>query len=176
VVAPPESPLRVEPLGPQHDRNSFNSGVEALDRYFRAQAGQEARKNIAAPFVLVLPDGAVGGYYTISATAVNLTEFPAEIIRRLPRYPLIPATLIGRLAVDVRCRGKGYGRWLLAALCIGYGAARLPRSRLSWMQKTKPRDVSTSGRVSCRFRISHSSCFVRWLISPTCSSENRFGA
>jgi GNAT superfamily N-acetyltransferase len=90
------------------------AGVEALDRYFRTQAGQEARKNIAAPFVLVLPDGALGGYYTLSATAVNVTEFPADTTRRLPRYPLIPATLIGRLAVDVRCRGKGYGRWLLA--------------------------------------------------------------
>jgi GNAT superfamily N-acetyltransferase len=62
----------------------------------------------------VLPDGAVGGYYTLSATALNVTEFPADITRRLPRYPLIPATLIGRLAVDLRCHGKGYGRWLLA--------------------------------------------------------------
>ena len=27
---------------------------------------------MAAPFVLVLPDGAIGGYYTLSATAVKL--------------------------------------------------------------------------------------------------------
>lgn len=114
MVDAPERSLRVEPLGPPHDRGSFSSGVEALDRYFRTQAGQEARKNIAAPFVLVLPDGSIAGYYTLSATAVSLTEFPTNITRRLPRYPLIPATLIGRLAVDRRFRGKGYGRWLLA--------------------------------------------------------------
>jgi GNAT superfamily N-acetyltransferase len=106
--------LRVEPLGPQHDRDAFNSGVEPLDRYFRQQAGQEARRNIAAPFVLVLPDGAVGGYYTLSSTALMLTELPREITRRLPRYPLVPATLLGRLAVDLRYRGRGYGRFLLA--------------------------------------------------------------
>lgn len=107
-------PLRVEPLGSHHDRASFASGVEALDRYLRSQAGQDARKNMAAPFVLVLPGGAIGGYYTLSATALKLADLPDQTARRLPRYPLVPATLLGRLAVDRRFQGKGYGRFLLA--------------------------------------------------------------
>ena len=110
----PLKSVRVEILGSQHDRSSFSSGVEPLDRYFRTQAGQEARKNIAAPFVLVLADGSVGGYYTLSATAVKFSELPADVARRLPRYPLVPATLLGRLAVDRQHHGKGYGRFLLA--------------------------------------------------------------
>jgi GNAT superfamily N-acetyltransferase len=114
VSSPPDAALRVEPLGAQHNRNSFASGVEPLDRYFRTQAGQDARKNLAAPFVLVLPDGAIGGYYTLSSTGVKLTELPDAVTRRLPRYPLVPATPLVRLAVDLRCRGKGYGRYLLA--------------------------------------------------------------
>jgi GNAT superfamily N-acetyltransferase len=114
VGGPPRSPLRVEALGPQHDRTSFDCGVEPLDRYFRTQSGQDARNNIAAPFVLVLPDGSIGGYYTLSATSVRLAELPAEVTRRLPRYPLVPATLLGRLAVDRRHRGEGNGRFLLA--------------------------------------------------------------
>ena len=69
---------------------------------------------MAAPFVLVMPDGAIGGYYTLSATGVNVAELPAQITRKLPRYPLVPATLLGRLAVDRRYQGKGYGRFLLA--------------------------------------------------------------
>lgn len=69
---------------------------------------------MAAPFVLVLPDGAVGGYYTLSATAVKLADLPDQTVRRLPRYPLVPATLLGRLAVDRRFQGNGYGRFLLA--------------------------------------------------------------
>ena len=105
---------RIAALGPQHDRTAFASGVEPLDRYFRGQAGQDARKNIAAPFVLVLADGTIGGYYTLSSTAVRLTELPDRTTKRLPRYPLIPATLLGRLAVDLNCQGKGYGRFLLA--------------------------------------------------------------
>lgn len=113
-MAGPLDGLRIEILGPQHDRSAFASGVEPLDRYFRAQAGQEARKNIAATFVLILADGSVGGYYTLSATAVKLAELPADTARRLPRYPLVPATLLGRLAVDRRHQGKFYGRFLLA--------------------------------------------------------------
>ncbi len=109
-----EGALRVEALGPHHDRSSFASGVEPLDRYFRTQAGQDARRHVAAPFVLVLPEGEIGGYYTLASTAIKLGDLPSNITRRLPHYPLIPATLLGRLAVDLRHRGKGYGRFLLA--------------------------------------------------------------
>jgi hypothetical protein len=105
--------LRVEALGSHHDRSRFESGVEPLDRYFRTQAGQDARKNIAAPFVLLLPDQTIVGYYTLSSTSVRLGELPEKTVRKLPRYPLVPATLLGRLA-DRRQQGKGYGRFLLA--------------------------------------------------------------
>jgi GNAT superfamily N-acetyltransferase len=112
-VAQPLEGARVEVLGPRRDRNSFASGVDPLDRYFRTQAGQDARKNPAAPFVLVLPDGTIAPY-TLSSTAMQLGELPEKAVRKLPRYPLLPATLLGRLAVDHRHRGKGYGRFMLA--------------------------------------------------------------
>ena len=69
---------------------------------------------MAAPFVLVLPDGTIAGYYTLSSTSVQLGELPERTVRKLPKYPLVPATLLGRLAVDRRQQGKGYGRFLLA--------------------------------------------------------------
>ena len=105
---------RVEALSAQHDRSGFASGVEALDRYIRTQAGQDARRRMAAPFVLVLPDGDIAGYYTLASTAVKIADLPESTVRRLPRYPLVPATLLGRLAVDRRHQGRGFGRFLLA--------------------------------------------------------------
>jgi GNAT superfamily N-acetyltransferase len=114
MIAGRERAPIVEPLGSQHDRETFTSGVEPLDRYLRAQAGQDARKNIAAPFVLVLSDGTIAGYYTLASSSLKLSELPDALARRLPRYPLVPATLLGRLAVDARHRGKGFGRFLLA--------------------------------------------------------------
>jgi GNAT superfamily N-acetyltransferase len=77
---------------------------------------------MAAPFVLVLSDGTIAGYYTLSSTSVQLGELPEQTVRKLPRYPLVPATLVGRLAVDRRQQGKGYGRFLLADAL--YRAAR----------------------------------------------------
>lgn len=109
-----DTTLRVEVLTSKHDRSRFDCGVEALDRYLRVQAGQDARKNMAAAFVLLGADETIAGYYTLSATAVKLGELPEQVTRKLPRYPLVPATLLGRLAVDRRHRGKGYGRFLLA--------------------------------------------------------------
>jgi len=56
----------------------------------------------------------LAGYYTLAATSVPATELPAEILKRLPRYPVLPAALIGRLAIDTRFRRQGLGSALLA--------------------------------------------------------------
>ena len=102
----------IEPLG-AHDRLSFSCGVPELDQYLHAQAGQDAKRRVAAPFVLLGADGTIAGYYTLSACAIRLCELPSEIARRLPKYPLIPATLLGRLAVSQAHQGQKLGRLLL---------------------------------------------------------------
>jgi GNAT superfamily N-acetyltransferase len=112
-VAPPASAPRVELLGAHHDRAGFVCGDDALDQYFQRQVTQDARRHLASPFVMVMPDGAIGGYYTLSSTAIRLHDLPEEVARRLPRYPLVPATLIGRLAIDRRYHGQGWGSFLL---------------------------------------------------------------
>ena len=110
----PQTGYRVEALTKQHDRLGFSCGVEPLDRYLREQAGQDARKHVAAPFVLCEgKSNAVLGYYTLSALSVDVGAWPADAARKLPKYPLVPATLLGRLAVDLRLRGKGAGEHLL---------------------------------------------------------------
>lgn len=69
---------------------------------------------MAAPFVLMMTDGSIGGYYTLSASALAISLLPGQLRTKLPRYPLAPAALLGRLAVDRRLRGQGWGRFLLA--------------------------------------------------------------
>ena len=109
-----QTEFRVEVLSKQHDRKGFSCGVETLDRYLRVQAGQDARRRVAAPFVLCMgQSNAVLGYYTLSALSVDIGAWPEEVARKLPRYPAVPATLLGRLAVDTRLRGKGMGEHLL---------------------------------------------------------------
>ncbi|HEX5422811.1 MAG TPA: GNAT family N-acetyltransferase, partial [Candidatus Acidoferrales bacterium] len=54
----------------------------------------------------------IAGYYSLSQFSVKLGDLPPGMARKLPRYPVVPASLIGRLAVDKRFRGKGIGELL----------------------------------------------------------------
>ncbi|MBI4904613.1 MAG: GNAT family N-acetyltransferase [Acidobacteria bacterium] len=110
---PPVSEYRIEPLGPSHDRTAFHSGVAELDDYLHHQAGQDSKRKVAAPFVMVDAGGSILGYYTLSAYGIRLSALPEGISKRLPRYPLIPATLLGRLAVSSAHQGQKLGRFLL---------------------------------------------------------------
>lgn len=103
-----------EPLGKHHDRAAFRCGDVALDRWFEMRAGQDNRRDVARVFVSVNAAGAVTGFYSLSAFALSLDAVPAELAAKLPRYDLIPAALIGRLARDERQRGTGLGALLLA--------------------------------------------------------------
>ena len=68
---------------------------------------------------------AVLGYYTLSALSVDIGAWPEDVARKLPKYPAVPATLLGRLAVDTRLRGKGMGEHLLMdALRRAFEASR----------------------------------------------------
>jgi predicted GNAT family N-acyltransferase len=55
----------------------------------------------------------VVGYYTLSAYGIRSSELPPAIPKKLPKYPLIPATLLGRLAVSHEHRGQKLGKLLL---------------------------------------------------------------
>jgi ribosomal protein S18 acetylase RimI-like enzyme len=96
----------------RHARDGFSCGIESLDAYLKSRARQDKEKYAAAVFV-VAQGPAVIGYYTLSAYTVNPGELPEELVRKLPRYPNLPATLIGRLAVDSRYQHQGFGEELL---------------------------------------------------------------
>jgi hypothetical protein len=128
------SPLLIEPLASCHNRAAFSCGVKALDDYLRQQATQNIRRNVAVTFVLVESDKTdtkpktkpaavpvskpaikqpILGFYTLSATSVKLNDLPEATAKKLPKYPLVPAILLGRLAVDQGQCGKRYGELLL---------------------------------------------------------------
>ncbi|MHB8500720.1 MAG: hypothetical protein ACYDCG_12040 [Candidatus Acidiferrales bacterium] len=103
----------VEPLGPKHDRAAFSCGVEILDAYLHKQAGQNLKKRAAVPFVIT-PDGTtIAGYHKLSQYSVQLDGISAEVAKKLPKYPMVPATILGRLAVSSAFRGHGHGATLL---------------------------------------------------------------
>lgn len=107
------APLRIELLA-DHNRGDFDCGSEPLNDYFRARVGQDTRRRVALCYVAIENDTeAIAGYYTLAACGIQLTDLPAALARKLPRYPTVPAVLIGRLAVDRRYQGKQLGGVLL---------------------------------------------------------------
>jgi GNAT superfamily N-acetyltransferase len=102
-------------LSRDHDRNSFRSGVEALDRYLREFAFQDIKRRVAGCFVMLDDADEIAGFYTLAATSVPLNLLPLSATKKLPRYPVLPAMLIGRLAMAT---GKGLGRALIADAII----------------------------------------------------------
>ncbi|MGO9274430.1 MAG: GNAT family N-acetyltransferase [Terriglobia bacterium] len=115
----------IEPLGARHHRAAFSCGVAALDIYLHKQAGQDARRRVAAVFVMTADGRMIAGYYTLSQYAIALDTVPDQIAKKLPKYPLVPATLLGRLAVSVAFRGQGLGEMLLMdALYRSLGGSR----------------------------------------------------
>jgi predicted GNAT family N-acyltransferase len=98
----------------RHLRSSFCCGKESLDTYIRKQASQDLKKRVSTVFVLIdEPEMNVLGYYTLSSYTVNIAALDETFAKRLPRYPVLPTTLLGRLAVDNTQKGKGLGELLL---------------------------------------------------------------
>ena len=103
----------IEPLGARHDRAAFSCGNQQLDSYLQRQAGQDMKKRAAVPFVITPDHKTIAGFYTLSQYAMDLGELPEEIGKKMPRYPMVSATLLGRLAVSERFRGQRLGERLL---------------------------------------------------------------
>lgn len=107
-------PFAVALLDASHDRSRFDCGTPALNRYLAEKASQDMRRRVASCFVAHSDDRRIAGYYTLAAASVPLTELPAVVTRKLPRYRAVPTVRMGRLAVDLGFKGQGLGGALLA--------------------------------------------------------------
>jgi predicted GNAT family N-acyltransferase len=120
--------FRSEPLDrKKHNRSAFSCEHRALTDYIKLQAAQDVKKNVAAVFVLTADGSTIAGYYTLSQYGVDAGELPPALFVQLsiPKYPRLPATLIGRLARHVDLRGQNIGELLLMdALHRALDAAR----------------------------------------------------
>jgi ribosomal protein S18 acetylase RimI-like enzyme len=121
--------MKLEALTGSHDRNGFDCGVEALNRWLRQTALQHQAKGISRTFVAVpssifvvtdyraagygdIEEKSILGYFVLASAFVLAEELPPEFAKRYPRQ--IPVTRLGRLAIRSDLQGQGLGRLLLA--------------------------------------------------------------
>lgn len=106
--------FQIEPLAKRHDRVAFSCSNGELNRYLKTVANQDMRKMVTVVYVATPDRRNIAGYYSLSQYSVDLSSLPDEHRAGLPKYPQVPATLLGRLAVDQRYQGIGLGGLLLA--------------------------------------------------------------
>ena len=97
--------LRLERLGSQHVLAEFDSGNGELDTWLKRHALAAQQMDSARTFVLV-EDGKVLGYFSLTMGSVLRAGAPGKLVRGLPSYP-VGMVLLARLAVDKTSQGRG---------------------------------------------------------------------
>lgn len=104
----------IQVLSKNHIKKDFRCQHESLQRYIRELAKQDSKRNLSMCYVLVGEDQVVTGYYTLSNTVLLSEQLPGSQQGSSGNaYKQLPATLIGRLAVDDHFRKRGFGKKLL---------------------------------------------------------------
>lgn len=140
-----------EQLREGHRVSAFRCGNADLDRWLVASAASAGRRDYSRTYVwvgarsgtrgfglsggLAATDAGLGeelgevvAYFTLSGFAVARGAVPGRLSRG--EYRVIPALLLGKLALDQSLHGRGYGRILLAdAVVEAVRASRLAAAR-----------------------------------------------
>ncbi|WP_067862062.1 GNAT family N-acetyltransferase [Neptuniibacter marinus] len=99
----------------EHDRNPFDCGEEKLNSFIKTQAVKHMQASISRtmvlPSALPLPNQkyAICAFYTVAPSSISRETLPAQIAKKLPRYP-IPVFLLAQLAVHKEFQGEGLGK------------------------------------------------------------------
>jgi len=99
------------PLAPDHELDTFESGVTALDEWLKRRARRNETEGASRTFVACAGRRVVG-YYSLAAGSILHAEATGRVRRNMPDP--VPVLLLGRLAVDRAWRGKGLGADLLS--------------------------------------------------------------
>ncbi len=91
----------IESLDPKrHKRENFTCGVFALDDFLKTKARKDS-PDLSVTFVLTSEEepSEILGYYSLNATNLRADDLPSELMKKIGHYGIVPATLLGRLAV-----------------------------------------------------------------------------
>ena len=102
-------PRRIEP---DDGLSGFHCGKEPLDTWLLRHVVNALDRGTAVTYVTMDREGALAGYYSLSANSVCRSDVHGGwLARNTPEQ--IPVILLGRLAIDLRYQGRGLGEMLL---------------------------------------------------------------
>jgi predicted N-acetyltransferase YhbS len=108
--------MEIRPLRPSDARSAFQSGDDALDRFFHHYAGQNQFRHYLGVTYVAVDGGRILGFATVAPRHVDIEGLPERARQKLPRYP-VPVLGLARLAVDESAQSRGLGAELLRFVC-----------------------------------------------------------
>jgi GNAT superfamily N-acetyltransferase len=137
--------------------DDFDCGDSQLNEYLRRYAMKDQRRMFGVTYVAVCCESPcrVLGYFTLATTSIPRQGLPESLLKGIPKYQSLPAFLLGRLAVDKRYHGKGFGEVLLSHCfehCLRiskscgarYVIADAKESAITWYERYGFRKISGS--------------------------------
>ena len=104
--------MRIHKYERHYKRDQFDCGKEPLNNYILRNATKDVKAGACTCFIIKNDDEEVIGYYTLATESIPIEDAPHEFQKRI-KYPYVPVILLGRLAIDKRHFGKGFGKLLL---------------------------------------------------------------
>ena len=101
-----------EPLSEAHETSLFDCRKSPLNVFLQKHALLAQRANTARSYLALRGIRAVG-YYSLTSASIGASSAAGRITKGTGRYPVVPATLLSRLAVDRSEAGRGLGKALL---------------------------------------------------------------
>jgi GNAT superfamily N-acetyltransferase len=98
-------------LRSEHDLTTFDCSEPVMNDWLKRRALGNQSTGASRTFVVTDDALIVRGYYALAAGAVDHTVAVSTIRRNMPDP--VPVMVLGRLAVDRTCHGKGVGADLL---------------------------------------------------------------
>jgi ribosomal protein S18 acetylase RimI-like enzyme len=105
--------LEISILDKAHNRRNFECEEKSLTDYIQKQVSQDLKKRLAICFVAADKDNNVIGYYTLSSESLGRDLIPEKYLKKVPKNYNAPVILLGRLARDLKQKGRGLGEHLL---------------------------------------------------------------
>ncbi len=103
----------VELLDKRHNRDDFNCGNEALNRFLKQTARQHIQKGISRTFVLVdteQPDIIIS-FFTLTLCEVRVEKLPPKFAKKYPSK--VAGVKLARLAVNKAYQRQGIGEIMM---------------------------------------------------------------
>ncbi|BAY83828.1 GCN5-related N-acetyltransferase [Calothrix parasitica NIES-267] len=103
----------VELLDKHHNRNSFDCGNEALNKFLKRIARQHIQKGISRTFVLVDTEQPeiIISFFTLTLCEVRVEKLPPKFAKKYPSK--VPGVKLARLAVSELYQRQGIGEIMM---------------------------------------------------------------